>query len=112
VTNTTRRTVLAERAAVARGLAQRMAGLLTRAALAQGEALVIPGCGSIHTWFMRFPIDVVFLKSGRAVKLIHALRPFRLAWAPGADAVVELPAGTIARTATRLGEQLDIRESG
>jgi hypothetical protein len=110
---------LADRAAIATGVLPRMIGLLNRAALQPGEALVLPRCNAIHTWFMRFPIDVLFLscqpsaisdqpKTWVVVKAIPSVRPFRLAWAPGADTVVELPPGTIAQTGMRIGELLVI----
>jgi len=110
--------VLADHAEVATGMLQRMVGLLSRATLAPGEALVLPRCRSIHTCFMRFPIDVIFLshqpsaishqpKTWKIVKVIQALPPFRVVWAVGADTAVELPAGTITAT-TQVGELLEI----
>ena len=108
IVNTSQQTILADRADVARSLAQRVVGLLSRAALADGQALVIPGCGSIHTCFMRFPIDVVFLRRGQAVKIVHALPPFRLARAAGADAVIELPAGCASRAGLSVGQRFEV----
>ncbi|MBI3083216.1 MAG: DUF192 domain-containing protein, partial [Candidatus Omnitrophica bacterium] len=63
IRNLTRQTVVAERAAIATGLIRRMVGLLSRSHLDEGEALIFPRCSAIHTWFMRFPLDVVFLKT-------------------------------------------------
>lgn len=122
--------VLAERAEMAQGLVRRMVGLLTRSALHEGEAMVFPRCRSIQTCFMRFPIDVVFLKttgnlewksttpsSGLqtppssyyvVVKVVQALKPFRIAWAMEADTVIELPVYTISRTLTQVGARLAI----
>jgi uncharacterized membrane protein (UPF0127 family) len=117
IRSVTSRVVLADRADVATGMLQRMVGLLSRATLAPGEALVLPRCHSIHTCFMRFPIDVIFLKSvqgsgfrvqGVVVKVVERMEPFRLAWAPGADTAVELPTGTISTTGTARGELLEI----
>jgi uncharacterized membrane protein (UPF0127 family) len=115
IRNLTNHTLLADQAALAQGMLARMRGLLHRASLGKGEALILPRCNSIHTWFMRFPIDVVFVRTaasvsrGTVIKVVPALPPFRLAWARRADTVVELPIGTIARTKTKVGELLDIR---
>src|SRR5207253_2310168 len=77
--NETRGAVLAERAEVAERAWARIKGLLGREALGAGEALVIRPCTSIHTFFMRFPIDVLFLDAGGSVlRAIGAMRPFRL----------------------------------
>ena len=87
---------VADRAEVATTLWRRLTGLLTRHSLEAGEAMMFPRCHSIHTWGMRFSIDVVFLRGPRVVKAVTGLGPCRFAWAPGADAVLELPVGTIA----------------
>ena len=106
VTNLTRQILLADRAEVARGPMRRMVGLLSRERLEPGEALVIPRCSAVHTCFMRFAIDVVFLKGSVVLRAVERLAPFRFAWAAGADTVIELPAGTITRTATQKGAAL------
>ena len=112
IRHTATRVVLADRAELATGLRQRMVGLLGRAGLPEGGAMVFPRCNAIHTWFMRFPIDVVFLRdrapNWHVVRAVPGLRPFRLAWVWGADTVVELPAGTLARTPVQVGESLDM----
>lgn len=100
--------VLARMAAVADTMGARMKGLLGRKELAVGEALILPSCNSIHTIGMQFSIDVLFLRQGRVVRAVEKLGPWRLAWAPEADTVVELPAGTLARTATQPGAQLNV----
>lgn len=77
-------------------------------ALEQGGGLVIAPCASIHTWFMRFPIDVVFVApDGRVARVGHAVRPWRIGpVARSARFVVELPAGTLARTGTVVGDRI------
>ena len=81
---------------------KRMKGLLGRKALNEGEALVIKPCNSIHTFFMRFPIDVLFVdKNNKVIKAISSIKPFRITGIYfGAAFVVELSAGTIKRTRT------------
>lgn len=112
VRNLTRATVLVQRALIAQRPWERMIGLLGRHALDPDEALLIPRCQSVHTWFMRFPLDLVFLDGdGIVVRLVEQLPAFRIVWVRGADAVLELSAGTVARTATRLGERCQIVET-
>ena len=104
--NETRGAVLAERAALALTVRERMKGLLGRDALVDGEALVIRPCTSIHTFFMRFPIDVLFLdRDGRVLRAIPAMKPWRLTRIyPRAACVAELPAGVLQRTGTSEGD--------
>jgi uncharacterized protein len=87
-------TVVCERCSVADNPLTRLKGLLGKRGLAQGEGLLIRPAGSVHTCFMRFPIDVVFLdRDLRVIDVVHELRPWRLAGRRGARAVLELPAG-------------------
>lgn len=74
-------------------------GLMGRKSIAPHEALLIKPCSSIHTFFMRFPIDVAFVdRSGTVVKTRQALKPWRvLLGGKGAHAVLELPAGGLRR---------------
>jgi len=106
--NRTRGAVLADRIESAHGIRDRLRGLLGRAELGRGEALAIRPCASIHTFFMKFEIDAVFLDCrGRVVRALAALRPWRATrFHLRAEQVVELPAGTVARTGTREGDEL------
>lgn len=110
VTNETRATLLAERCEVARSFLARGRGLMGRAALPAGAGMLIEPCSSVHSFFMRFPIDVVFVdRRHRVVGLAAAMppnRPYAGAWR--ARYVVELPAGTIVATGTQLGDTLRI----
>jgi uncharacterized membrane protein (UPF0127 family) len=100
--------VLAERVERATGVWKRMRGLLGRRELPPGDALAIEPCTSIHTFFMRFAIDAVFLgRDGKVIRALSNLRPFRATRIyPSAAQVVELPAGTLARTDTRVADCL------
>jgi hypothetical protein len=110
IVNTTRGTELAGDARAARGFWPRLVGLLGRRSLAPGEALLLDPCTSVHTAFMRFTIDVVYLDGERRVlKVVPNLRPFRVSAVLRARAaVIELPAGTIAATNTQPGDQLEL----
>lgn len=106
--NVTRSAELADAAFAARSVWSRTVGLLGRAGLKHGEALLIEPCSSIHTAFMRFTIDVLYLdRAGQVVKAIDTMKPFRVSakWT-GAHSVLELPSGAIAATGTEVGDQL------
>ncbi len=108
--NLTRGTLVAARVEEATRFFARLRGLLGRDGLAEGAGFLIAPCSSIHTFFMRFPIDVLFLgEGGRALRAISALRPFRTTRIyPAAACVVELPAGALARSNTAEGDQLHL----
>jgi uncharacterized membrane protein (UPF0127 family) len=108
--NRTRGTVLATRVAEARTVLARLRGLLGRAGLAEGEALLLAPCTSVHTFFMGFPIDVLFLAAdGRALRAVSSLPPWRATRIyPSAACAIELPAGALARSGTRDGDTLDL----
>jgi uncharacterized protein len=84
-----------------------MRGLLGRDGLDEGEGLLIRPCGSVHTFFMRFPIDVVFLDRELSVVAVRPeVRPWRTAGARGAKVVLELAAGEAARVGIAPGTAL------
>lgn len=95
------------RARVATSFASRFRGLMGTARLPRGSGLLFPGSRSVHTHFMRFPIDVVFLDAERRIVSVRtALRPWRFAAAKGADSVLELAAGECARLGLVAGDVL------
>lgn len=88
----------------------RLVGLLAHRSLAVGEGLLLAPAWSIHTWFMRFAIDVVFLDAaGVVLRVFPALPPWRLvSGTRQARTVLEFGAGTLARTPVTVGERLSI----
>jgi uncharacterized membrane protein (UPF0127 family) len=83
---------------LASGMLARMRGLLGRDGLADGHGMWFPHTSSVHMFFMRFPIDVVFVdRANRVVRIAADLQPGRIAAARRARAALELPAGTAAR---------------
>ena len=95
------------RARVATSFGSRFRGLMGAAELPPGEGLLLPGTSSVHTHFMRFPIDVVFLDTERRiVSVVPALRPWRFAAAQGSDSVLELAAGECERLGLAEGDVL------
>lgn len=108
VNNETRGRLLADRAERATGFANRFLGLMGRRSLAVGEGMHILPCNSIHTFFMRIPIDVVFLDAqGVIVKQLAALPPWRATSVYfQSRSVLELPAGVLEASGTREGDRL------
>jgi hypothetical protein len=108
IQNLTRQTVLASRAEVAGHGAARRKGLLGRSGLAAGEGLWIVPCESVHTFFMQFPIDLVYIDRGKKVKKVRSnVGPWKMSACLSAHSILELPAGTIRSTQTQAGDQLE-----
>ena len=110
ITNRTRGTLLASDAREARTFLSRLVGLLGRASLAPGEGLVIDPCSSVHTGFMRFAIDVLYVsRDGEVLKIAANMKPFRAsALARARCYVIELPSGTAAATSTAAGDEIEL----
>lgn len=97
--------VVCERCSVADGLWTRARGLMLRSGLERGEGMLIEPAGSVHTFFMRFPIDCVFLDRELGVVAVReAVRPWRAAAARGAKSTLELPAGAASRIGLTVGD--------
>jgi uncharacterized membrane protein (UPF0127 family) len=114
--NETRGTFLAERLEIATSLWARFMGLMGRSAIETDGGLWLSGTNGIHMFFMRFPIDAVFLgRAGadgrrRVLSVHHRVRPWvgMIPLVRGADGVLELPVGTIDRTMTAVGDVIVI----
>jgi uncharacterized membrane protein (UPF0127 family) len=110
VTNLSRGTVLATALEVADSGPKRNKGLLGRARLADGEGLWIIPCESVHTFFMKFPIDLVYLdRKNRIKKVCDSVPAWRLSVCLSAHSILELPAGTIRSTRTERGDMLEFQ---
>ena len=93
--------------------AARRKGLLGRTSFPSGSALFIAPCNSIHTFFMRFPIDVLFVtKDGRIAKVRRSVAPWRMTASLRAYATIELPDGALGSLDTKVGDQLVLVSSG
>jgi uncharacterized membrane protein (UPF0127 family) len=98
-----------ERCAVADSAPARLRGLLGRSELPAGDGILLRPAGSIHTAFMRFPIDAVFLDRKLTVVGIAAeLPPWRMAAQRGSKAVLELAAGECERRGVAIGDRLEL----
>ena len=110
--NITQQRLLADGVCVADTYLSSLRGLIGKRYLRSGAGLWIVPCQSIHTLWMLFPIDVIFLdKDGTVVHLVEDMKPFRISrHVFQARSVIELPVNTIRRTNTKLGDQLKISE--
>jgi uncharacterized protein len=100
--------IACESCAIADRPLTRLKGLLGKKRLEPGEGLLLRPASAVHTFFMRFPIDVVFLdRELRVLALATNLRPWRAAGRRGARAVLELPAGECERCDIRPGDRLE-----
>jgi uncharacterized membrane protein (UPF0127 family) len=100
--------LLIQNLSVAQRFHERLLGLMGRAPLGPGRALHLSRCRAIHTCFMRFPLDAIFLDArGVVVRRMHLIRPWRLALGGRhAVSVIELEAGWLAPDAVAAGDQL------
>ncbi len=111
VRNVTRRVELGQKVRVASSLFDRAVGLLTTSSVKPGEGLWISPCKSIHTFFMHYPIDVLFID--KAGKILHqkTYSPWKMSgWHAQSQGALELSAGTINRTRTQVGDQIEMKD--
>ena len=108
--NLTRNTTIASRIKIAKNPWDRMKGLLGSKDFSPHDALIITHCQSIHMFFMKFPIDVIFCdRQNKVIGLCEKLKPFCLS--PiffKASYVIELPSGSLASSKTQMGDQIKL----
>lgn len=104
--------VIAGRVQVARRPVERLRGLLGRSGLACGEGLLLTPCNGVHTWGMRFSIDVVFLDVAGRVVRVASMPPGRMIpWVRRAKQALELASGAAAVAGVSVGTRLRIEEA-
>ena len=110
IINSTKQTILSENAQMADTPFSRIKGLLGRAALERGEALVITHCRSIHMFFMKFAIDAIFVdRKHRVVGIVENIKPFRMSpYFLFSSYVIEIPVGKIKESLTEKGDEIVI----
>ena len=102
--------VLARRGRLADSVKTRSVGLLGSSGLDPDEALIIRPCWSIHTFFMRFRIDVLFVdKHGKLRKIVHSMPAWRMACAWGARDTIEMAPGALKRFDLQVGDPIELR---
>ena len=111
IVNRTRQTVLATQADIADTSAKRNVGLLRHKSLPEGQGLWIVPCEGVHTFGMKFAIDVVYLDRKKRVRKIRPnMGPWRISLCLPAHSVLELPAGAAASAGLRKGDELEFEE--
>ena len=112
ILNVSNKTLICPNASLADTPFSRIVGLLKHKSLSPDQGMVITHCRSIHMFFMRFSIDVIFIdKNNRIVGLVKAIRPFRMSpYFFKASSAIELPVGTIEKTKTSIGDQILLEE--
>jgi uncharacterized protein len=109
VVNTRTGQVIASNARLAADIKSRSVGLLGKKEIGPDEALIIRPCSSIHTLFMRFKIDVIFIaKDGTVRKIIHSMPTWRFAASRGARDTIELSSGSLLAHDILVGDVLEI----
>lgn len=109
--NKTNGNFLAENLEIADTITKRMKGLLGRHGLAGGEGLHIIPCSSIHSFFMKFTFDAIFIdKENKVIDIIENMPPANIKFCFRAHSVVELPAGSICATNIKIGDKVDFME--
>lgn len=99
---------IADQVEVALTFFKRLIGLLGRSAMPANQGLYFQGCKSVHTFFMRFPIDILFLDKDRNVtKMVDCLQPNRIAFGPRRTTdTLELACGAIAKCGVNVGDKI------
>ncbi len=113
IINQTKNTIIAEKADLADTAVSRLVGLLNRTSIESQEALIITQCRSIHMFFMRFSIDVIFVnKRNVVVGVVRNIKPFRMSpYYITAQKAIELPVGVIDSSRTAKGDQLFLEQA-
>jgi uncharacterized membrane protein (UPF0127 family) len=109
VVNITRNTEVATHAEVAASGIKRSKGLLGRKSLSRGGGMWILPCEAVHTFFMQFPLDLIYLDRNHCVKKVRSsVSPWRVSACFSAHSVLELPSGTIRESQTQVGDSIEI----
>ena len=100
--------IVADRIERAGSLMAQLKGLIGRRRFENGSAMIFPGCKQVHTFFMQFPIDVLFIdKERRVIKIIERLRPGKISeYVKDAADVIELPSHTVLDCRLVVGDEL------
>lgn len=108
--NKTKHTLLAKDIVIANTPFKRLKGLLGKKEFREGQAIILKPCNSLHTFFLRFAIDVIFVdKQNKVIEAISHLKPFHLTRVYWLSVLaIELPAGIIQSSSTYNGDTLTI----
>lgn len=111
VLNKTKDTIVVEEVTLATSIWSRFWGLMGKKGLPEGHGLLIDPCSSIHMFFMRFPLDVVFLDhDGRVTKVVKEIKPWRMALGGGGKKALEITAGAASTANVEAGDELTVTD--
>lgn len=111
--NQTKGLQISDSVTVATSIWSRFWGLMGRSELAPGHGMHITPCSSIHMFFMRFAIDVIFLdKSLKVTKVVHAIKPWRMALGGGGHSALELAPGAASTAQVEVGDVIEFSATG
>lgn len=104
---------VAHKARLAENFWTRAVGLIGKQSFDKGEGLIFPRCNSVHTFFMRFSLDLIFVnKDGVVTSIIENIQKWRISpFISGTSKVIELPTGTIKDSGTMIGDKLLFEQS-
>lgn len=110
ILNSNKQIILATKVFYAENFFQRLIGLIGTKYLDKATGLLITPCSSVHTCFMRYPIDVIFLdEDNKILHIMHSIKPYRFSpIVKRAKKVLELPAGTCISTGTAINDQVEL----
>ncbi|MCF7887609.1 MAG: DUF192 domain-containing protein [Candidatus Omnitrophica bacterium] len=109
IVNKTKDVEIASSAKVASGFFQRLFGLMFRNNMGENQALIFYQASSMHTFFMCFPIDIIFLDRQMIIKrIVNSLSPWRVAFCKGAHVTIELSADKVKQNNISLGDKIKI----
>jgi uncharacterized protein len=111
VYNATKNVIVGDRISEARSFWARGRGLMFAPELSSGEGLIIDPCSSIHTFWMRFPLDVLYMdRESTVIRADERMKTWRIGPIfTGSKWVIELPSGTIAKTGTSAGDKIEVQ---
>lgn len=109
--NITKQTVVAASVQMADGIFTRLMGLMGKPGLPEGHGIWIVPCADIHSCFMRFEFDAIFVnKEGKVLHIEEKMKPWRISkFVKGGKAVLELDGGVIAKTGTEVGDIIELK---
>ena len=109
ITSSQKGTMISSKAKIATSFGLRLKGLMFDRSLDESQALIFYNAPAIHTCFMRFAIDIVFLdKENRVIRICEAIKPWKMVFCPSSKLVIELPANRASRRSLKIGDKLDI----
>lgn len=112
IVNSTKKTIVTNSEEIANTFFKRLKGLLGRSSLPDQTGMLIYPCNQVHSYFMKFPFDAVFLtRDNRVIYIIENMQRGKISpLLPKAYSVLELPSGTVRKAQIKIDDKLDRKE--